>query len=97
MSLHTTPLDVTPHNRHSSVDPGLAQEADWAAAVAPDGTAQDGAWVTELTELIELADRPEHTRVIARRERPHPGAQLSLFDQHEGFRHQVFITGSNSY
>ena len=31
-------------------------------------------------------------RVIARRERPHPGAQLTLFDTAEGFRHQVFIT-----
>jgi hypothetical protein len=30
--------------------------------------------------------------VIARRERPHPGAQLSLFDTAEGFRHQIFIT-----
>ncbi len=27
-----------------------------------------------------------------RRERPHPGAQLSLFDQDEGLRHQVFLT-----
>jgi hypothetical protein len=26
------------------------------------------------------------------RERPHPGAQLSLFDQDEGLRHQVFLT-----
>ena len=27
-----------------------------------------------------------------RRERPHPGAQLSLFDTVEGFRHTAFIT-----
>ena len=32
------------------------------------------------------------TRMIVRRERPHPGAQLSLFDTVEGMRHQVFIT-----
>ena len=57
-----------------------------------DGTTRDGAWVTELTDLIDFDRWPEHTRVIARRERPHPGAQLSLFDQHEGFRHQIFIT-----
>lgn len=31
--------------------------------------------------MIELADHPDGTRVIARRERPHPGAQLSLFDR----------------
>ena len=48
--------------------------------------------MTELTDLIDFDRWPEHTRVIARRERPHPGAQLSLFDQHEGFRHQIFIT-----
>ncbi|MFK4548275.1 hypothetical protein RKD29_007871 [Streptomyces tendae] len=27
-----------------------------------------------------------------RRERPHPGAQLSLFDQDEGLRHHAFLT-----
>jgi hypothetical protein len=70
----------------------LAQEEDWIAAVESDGRARDGAWVTELTDLIDFDRWPEHTRVIARRERPHPGAQLSLFDQHEGFRHQIFIT-----
>jgi hypothetical protein len=32
--------------------------------------------------------------MIVRRERPHPGAQLSLFDTIEGVRHQVFITDS---
>jgi hypothetical protein len=69
----------------------LAQEEDWQPAVETDGTARPGAWLIELTDLIEHR-WPEHTRVIARRERPHPGAQLSIFDQHEGFRHQVFIT-----
>ena len=70
----------------------LAQEEDWIPAVETDGSVRDGAWVIELTDLIDFANWPEHTRVIARRERPHPGAQLSLFDQHEGFRHQIFIT-----
>ena len=70
----------------------LAQEEDWIPAVETDGSVRDGAWVIELTDLIDFANWPEHTRVIARRERPHPGAQLSLFDQHEGFRHQIFNT-----
>jgi hypothetical protein len=69
----------------------LAQEEDWGPAVETDGSARKGAWVTELTGLIEH-EWPEGTRVIARRERPHPGAQLTLFDTAEGFRHQVFIT-----
>jgi Transposase DDE domain group 1 len=70
----------------------LAQEEDWIPAVESDGRVRPGAWVIELTNLIDFSGWPEHTRVIARRERPHPGAQLSLFDQHEGFRHQIFIT-----
>ena len=70
----------------------LAQEEDWIPAVETDGSVRDGAWVIELTDLIDFANWPDDTRVIARRERPHPGAQLSLFDQHEGFRHQIFIT-----
>ena len=39
-----------------------------------------------------LAGFPAGTRLIARRERPHPGAQLSLFDTVNGKRHQVFAT-----
>ena len=70
----------------------LAQEEDWLAAVETDGTVRDGAWVTELTGLIELDSWPDGTRVIARRERPHPCVQLSLFDLDNGFRHQLFIT-----
>ncbi|GAA3813614.1 transposase [Streptomyces chiangmaiensis] len=35
---------------------------------------------------------PAGTRIIVRRERPHPGAQLFLFDLDEGVRHQVFLT-----
>jgi hypothetical protein len=31
-------------------------------------------------------------RVIVRRERPHPGAQLSLFEHHDGWRYQAFAT-----
>ncbi|MFF5173707.1 hypothetical protein ACFY3U_13820 [Micromonospora sp. NPDC000089] len=38
------------------------------------------------------AGRPERTRFLVRRERPHPGAQLSLFDTVEGWRHQVVAT-----
>ena len=38
-----------------------------------DGSIRDGAWVIELTELIPLYGWPEDTRLIMRRERPHPG------------------------
>lgn len=52
---------------------------------------RDGAWVTELTGLVNLDGWPEGTRLICRRERPHPGAQLSFSDL-DGHRFQCLIT-----
>jgi len=72
----------------------LAQEEDWVPAIELDGDPRDGAFVTELTELIDLSGWGENLRLIARRERPHPGAQLTLFDTEEGLRHQCFLTNS---
>jgi hypothetical protein len=68
---------------------------DWIPALNPDGGLRDGAEIAELTDLVDpavLAALPAGTRLIARRERPHPGAQLSLFDTVNGMRHQVFAT-----
>ncbi len=67
-------------------------EPVWHPALDQDGTLRDGAEVAELTGMVDLAGYPDGTRIIVRRERPHPGAQLSLFDQDEGLRHQVFLT-----
>ena len=72
----------------------LAQEEDWTHAVEADGSRRDGAWVTELTDLLDLSGWPAGTRLICRRERPHPGASLTLFDIGEGFRHTCFITNT---
>ncbi len=72
----------------------LAQEEDWVPAIETDGSNRPGAWVIELTDLADLGAWPEQSRLICRRERPHPGAQLSLFDIGEGFRHTCFITDS---
>lgn len=72
----------------------LAQEEDWESAVEPDGSRRDGAWVIELSDLLDLSAWPEGTRLICRRERPHPGASLTLFDIGEGFRHTCFITNT---
>jgi len=68
---------------------------NWVPALDGDGSLRDGADVVELTDLAGpglLASFPAGTRLICRRERPHPGAQLSLFDQVNGMRHQVFAT-----
>ncbi|MGA2307899.1 MAG: IS1380 family transposase [Acidimicrobiales bacterium] len=72
----------------------LAQEEDWVRATELDGGTRDGAEVIELTEIIELKGWPDDMRVICRRERPHPGAQLSLFDTCAGWRHTCFITNT---
>lgn len=68
---------------------------DWIPALNADGSLRDSAQITELTDLLDpavLAGFPTGTRLICRRERPHPGAQLSLFDAVNGTRHQVFAT-----
>ncbi|MDQ4068410.1 MAG: IS1380 family transposase [Actinomycetota bacterium] len=70
---------------------GLVQEEDWAPAISAEGGVRKGAWVVELTPLVELGGWGEGTRMLCRRERPHPGAQLRFSDV-DGFRYQVFIT-----
>lgn len=67
-------------------------EQVWHPAPGQDGTLRESAEVAELTGMTGLAGYPDGTRIIIRRERPHPGAQLSLFDQDGGMRHQVFLT-----
>jgi hypothetical protein len=67
---------------------------DWLPAIDADRDLRDGAEIAELTHLVDLSAYPEGTRMIVRRERPHPGAQLSIFDTVEGLRHQVFLTDS---
>jgi len=69
----------------------------WHPAVDADRQHRDGAEVAELTEFVNLHAWPAGTRLIVRRERPHPGAQLSLFDTIEGFRHTAFITNTAGY
>lgn len=64
----------------------------WHPALDQDGSLRAGAKVAELTGMVELTGYPAGTRSIVRRERPRPGAQLSLFDQDEGLRQQVFLT-----
>ena len=68
----------------------LGQDA-WQPALDADGRPRDGAWVAELTDHIDLSAWPAHTRLIVRRERPHPGAQLRFTDV-DGHRYQAFLT-----
>jgi hypothetical protein len=78
-------------------------EDRWQNVIDHDGTARDldDAGVVELTGLMResaggdvLANWPADMRVIVRRERPHPGAQLSLFEEADGWRYQLFATNT---
>jgi len=69
---------------------GLPKRA-WKAAIDQDGRRREGAWVAELSTKVDLSSWPTGTRLICRRERPHPGAQLSFTDI-DGHRFQCFIT-----
>jgi hypothetical protein len=64
-------------------------EQAWRPALTQAGEQRDGAAVAELD--LDLSNWPAGTRAICRRERPHPGAQLSFSDDN-GYRFQVFIT-----
>src|SRR4051812_25294794 len=66
-------------------------ERSWRPAINAEGEAREGAWVAELTGHLALDAWPAGSRLICRRERPHPGAQLSFTD-HDGHRFQCFIT-----
>ncbi|GGK28326.1 hypothetical protein GCM10011583_70390 [Streptomyces camponoticapitis] len=65
----------------------------WTPAVEADGEIRDGAWVAELTGDI-LTGWPKGMRLIVRKERPHPGAQLRLTDA-DGMRLTCFATNTS--
>jgi hypothetical protein len=72
----------------------LALDEDaWAPAITQDGQLRDddAAQVAEITEQLDLTGWPDGARVLVRRERPHPGAQLSFTD-HDGHRFQALLT-----
>jgi hypothetical protein len=66
-------------------------QAAWVQAIDGDGADRDGAWVAELTDRIDLSAWPDGSRLICRSERPHPGAQFTIFDEH-GYRYTCFLT-----
>lgn len=51
------------------------------------------AWVAKITKLLNLDSWPMGMRVIARKERPHPGAQLRVTDA-DGPRVTAFATNT---
>jgi hypothetical protein len=67
----------------------------WTDAIDADGGHRDGAGLAEITHVLPaaaLAGYPARTRVVVRRERPHPGAQLDAFEERDGWRYTAFAT-----
>jgi hypothetical protein len=81
---------------------GMLPGSAWTVAVDADGEPRridDTGWpvasVAELTGVLPgLTDAgwPQGMRVLVRRERPHPGAQISLMEAHDGWRYQCVAT-----
>jgi hypothetical protein len=73
----------------------LIPPSAWTEAYDSDGKVRDGAWVAELTDLLDLGKNtwPARMRVIIRKERPHPGAQLRITDV-DGHRITAFATNT---
>ena len=65
----------------------------WEPAYDADGRLRPGAWVAEVTGLFTLTSWPAGMRVIVRKERPHPGAQLRITDI-DGHRITAFVTNT---
>jgi hypothetical protein len=77
----------------------LGEDRVWQAVIdaapARRGQVREGAGLVEITDLLPdtvMAEYPAGTRVIVRRERPHPGAQLSAFEEIDGWRYTAFAT-----
>ena len=65
----------------------------WHPAIQTDGEFREGAWVAEATGMIDLGSWPEGSRLILRKERPHPGAQLTFTDV-DGHRVTAILTNT---
>jgi hypothetical protein len=63
----------------------------WVLATRQDVKPCEGAAVAEITGRLDLSEYPLGSRVIARREPLHPGAQLTI-DDIDGARFTAFLT-----
>jgi hypothetical protein len=66
-------------------------DEDWVSALDQDGAERPNGQVAEITDSLDLTSWPTGSRVLVRRERAHPGAQLSFTD-HDGHRFQAILT-----
>jgi hypothetical protein len=89
--LFSVGLDATKSVREACL---AVPEKAWRPALTAKNEVRDGASVAELNLDMVARGWPEGTRAICRRERPHPGAQLTFSDI-DGHRFQVLITNQH--
>jgi len=82
-----------PHNTSDLLE--LIPAGMWTPAYDAHDEIRDGAWVAELTGLLDMSGWPAGMRVIVRKERPHPGAQLRIIDV-DGHRITAFATNTKT-
>lgn len=68
-------------------------ETVWTPAYDAESEVRKGAWVAEITGLADLSGWPKGMRLVVRKERPHPGAQLRFTDV-DGLRLTAFVTNT---
>jgi hypothetical protein len=85
---YTVGYDLTEAVRAAILD---TPDDHWLSTVGQDGAARPNGEVCEITAALDLSTWPTGSRVIVRRERPHPGAQLTFTD-HDGYRFQATLT-----
>jgi Transposase DDE domain group 1 len=81
------PVDVRVRDAAEVLNAGQG----WYPAIETGDGLREGAWVAEATDLVDMSPWPAGTRLILRKERPHPGAQLNFTDS-DGHRVTAFIT-----
>jgi len=86
----TTALAVLPQTAWT---PAYQARKPRAAEAGVQIEPRDGAWVAEATGCVDLTGWPAGTRLILRKERPHPGAQLRITDA-DGLRITGFLTNT---
>ena len=77
---------------HQAVHLKIPKKA-WTPAYDAGGTERASAWVAEITDMPDLSTWPTGMRLIVRKERPHPGAQLRFTDL-DGLRLTCFATNT---
>jgi hypothetical protein len=71
----------------------LIPESCWHPALQGEDGLREGAWVAEATGMVDLGSWPAGSRLILRKERPHPGAQLTFADA-DGLRVTAILTNT---